>query len=407
MKKGFTLTETLLTLVIIGIIAGITIPPVSVAVQKQVLKVKKQKAINTILSGYKQMLALYGGMDLTDVPMLYCKNSLCFAEEHNKIFNIIIDSLSDSIVDSFNNQNRYNAAYALTFEETYKTSYYDTFKVDWGKLPYSFITADGMIFGIKEIGIDNNIYLDIIVDTNCSKSPNRAGEDYLEFILDNKLNLLDISENANLKGNDDYKNDDLGTDNGENDTTGDDESPNYNNEYDHDSDYENPNKNDDDEYNDDKGNGNGNNGDNSYDGDDFNNEDNDDEDNDDENIDDDNDDINNDDENNDDNRDDDFDDNYDDDYNDDYDPNNPDREPWNHGDGPWHPGHHHGRPWHPGHHHDKPWHPDDRPPHHDDEYRHDNYPPPQHNDGGWYEPPHEYTGGNPGGGQGGMPDGHY
>lgn len=403
MKKGFTLTETLLTLIIIGIIAGITIPPVSVAIHKQTLKIKKQKAISTIISGYKQMLALYGGTDLTDIPMLYCENSLCFAEEHNKIFNIIVDSLSDTIVDSFNNENRYNAAYALTFEETYKTSDYDTFKVDWGKLPYSFITADGMIFGIKEIGNDKNIYMDIIVDTNCSKHPNKAGEDYLEFILDKKLNILDISENYNMKGTDDYENDDFVTDNDENDTTDGNETPNdnndnYDNEYDYDFDYENPNKNnDDDNNNDNKGNGDGNNDDNSYDDDDFNNEDINDDDNDDENNNDNNDDnfYDDDDFNNEDINDDDNDD--DNNYNDDdYDPNNPNREPWEHDYRPWKPGHHHDRPWHPD---DKHWH-DDKHPYH------------PHDDGHWYEPPQNngggnFGGGNPGGGQGGMPGGHY
>lgn len=196
MKKGFTLAEVLITLVVIGVIAAITIPVIIADTQKQELETARLKAMSTIANGYKRMMAINQVTDIRNLPMFNCGNAQCFAAEHYHVFNIISDSLSDTVVTDFNNEPMYGAAYALTFEKEYKRKDLEPINVNWGDLEYAFITGDGMIFGLTNIDTESRSYFDILVDTNCGKNPNTVQKDYFEFQFADSGQLVDVTEDA-------------------------------------------------------------------------------------------------------------------------------------------------------------------------------------------------------------------
>lgn len=65
-KKGFTLAEVLITLVIVGIIAAVTIPTIIAEHRKQVLIEQLKVAVSVFAQGFKQAMVDDGVSDLRD-----------------------------------------------------------------------------------------------------------------------------------------------------------------------------------------------------------------------------------------------------------------------------------------------------------------------------------------------------
>ena len=76
-KRGFTLSEVLITLAIIGVVAALTLPTMIANHQKKVYVVQLQKAISTLEQGFKMMMAddAVDNLDYTSVFQL-CANTL-------------------------------------------------------------------------------------------------------------------------------------------------------------------------------------------------------------------------------------------------------------------------------------------------------------------------------------------
>ena len=82
MKKGFTLAEVLITLVIIGVIAALTIPNLMQKYQDEALKTAYKKTYNILNNAYKTVIAENGPLDChykvngntsSDCNLLYTK----------------------------------------------------------------------------------------------------------------------------------------------------------------------------------------------------------------------------------------------------------------------------------------------------------------------------------------------
>ena len=248
MKKGFTLAEVLITLSIIGIIASFTLPSIVKNSAQKRYEVARTKAKSSVLNGYKKMLSYYGLTSISDLPLWNCKTKECFSNEHKKVFSIVSDSTDDYVVAKFNTKKMYGAAYALTFEQNYKSKNGSLKKVNWGELPYSFITNDGMIFGITNIDYENNYSFDVVVDTNCSNNPNKVGVDYTEFTLDAYWGTIEEKS----VDEDSLMNDDLNGGNNNSSENLDDYYPDDNNSDDNNNDYPWLNDDDHNDDNDDK-----------------------------------------------------------------------------------------------------------------------------------------------------------
>lgn len=213
MKKGFTLAEVLITLAVIIVIASITLPSIIQNSSNKRFEVARTKAKSSVFNGYKKMLSYYGLTNISDLPLWNCKTKECFSNEHKKVFSIVSDSLDDTVVANFNTKKMYGAAYALTFEQDYKMQNGSSKTVNWGELPYTFITNDGMIYGIKNIDYENNYSFDVVVDTNCSNNPNKVGTDYTEFTINAYAGTIEEKDM-----NEDSFGDDSDFDNGNNNT---------------------------------------------------------------------------------------------------------------------------------------------------------------------------------------------
>ena len=60
MKKGFSLAEVLICLMIVGMIAAMTIPSIVFRYQEQITVTQLQKTYSTISNAYKMLRSVYG-----------------------------------------------------------------------------------------------------------------------------------------------------------------------------------------------------------------------------------------------------------------------------------------------------------------------------------------------------------
>jgi len=170
---GFTLAEVLITLVIIGVIAAITVPTLINKTNNQEYVSKLKKAYSTLSQATNQIISEEGqatnwATSNERVYQLYKKHLInakdcgrtgqgCFAGNYNYL----------------------NGSYWRTFDE-----------VGYGKL----ILADGVAVEFystpnpncdsvfEDNGLRNGC-MEILVDINGAKKPNTAGRDYFEFVL--------------------------------------------------------------------------------------------------------------------------------------------------------------------------------------------------------------------------------
>lgn len=178
---AFTLAEVLLTLVIVGIVAALTIPSLLFSVQKQKLVSNLQIAHN-ILSQSTKMLVTDNNGDLTGLYnnssdlinsySAYIKFTRQCAPNQGigECFpsNAVSQKLSGGSINPGN----------TVFDNTYRA-------IGINKICYLFISAGASCSGAnyKEDGVNNSQCGDIYVDVNCSDSPNTLGRDIFIFRL--------------------------------------------------------------------------------------------------------------------------------------------------------------------------------------------------------------------------------
>ena len=186
--KAFTLAEVLITLAIIGVVAAMTMPALIQNYQKRALETQIKHFYSTFSQAVKQYMADYGTDDLRNTPLAsdnygednyaspeaiasirnfmtkYLKvvkecdhaPSDCFAKEYRsydgKVYN-------DMGINAMNNESWY-----------YENCYRD------------YVLADGAVVKIAYWNSGTGP-IDIIVDVNGQKGPNKAGYDVLNMNL--------------------------------------------------------------------------------------------------------------------------------------------------------------------------------------------------------------------------------
>ena len=161
MKKGFTLVETLLTMGIIGIIAGILIPALNNGIQNMEYKTAYKKAYSELSQAFVQAIANY---DLT--PRTAGYDAVATDSEWNVIksaFKVAKECTRAQL----------NSCWAAG-DKIYQNGYPNT------SVSLSFVDVSGRSWA--QYCNDENIY---IVDTNGFKPPNQFGKDRWIFIPQN------------------------------------------------------------------------------------------------------------------------------------------------------------------------------------------------------------------------------
>ncbi len=161
MKKGFTLSEVLITLVIIGIIAGLTVP-VLIQYHKRVETAAKLKKAYSAISQAIKLAEVEEG-----IPSLQWKN------KNNRFYN------SDNIW--FN----YISKYLPTTEVTYDAGF------DSKGILYTFNDGTAISY-LGTCGYASGFEVDI----NGLKGPNEAGRDRFKFCLNRGIHVPKDFPNA-------------------------------------------------------------------------------------------------------------------------------------------------------------------------------------------------------------------
>ena len=178
-KRGFTLAEVMITVLIIGVVAAIILPTVMTKIGDITLENQRKKAQNVLSNGAKMLISQSGSTNLKDTDLKRCgSDSNCIAGEVKKAFKVIGDNTSSDSI--------YNEDY--TFKDPISAKVWQ----DAG-MNYVFATADGMLFGIYK---NNKSYSTLTVygDVNGGQSPNEGGRDFCVYTIGDTGSLAENCE---------------------------------------------------------------------------------------------------------------------------------------------------------------------------------------------------------------------
>jgi len=152
-KFGFTLAEVLITLGVIGIIAALTMPNLIANYRKKVLVTQLKKTVSTLEQGFHMVLAEDGVDSLSNSSLASRYGGCCNIDKMYKIFNAT--------------------------ELPQQGAFYE---LSQGAIPWATIVefADGSCVGFGSPN-DDSSFLNLTVDVNCDKKPNKLGLDTYSF----------------------------------------------------------------------------------------------------------------------------------------------------------------------------------------------------------------------------------
>lgn len=179
-KDAFTLAETLITLMVIGVVAALTVPSLMQAYRDSQFATAKKKAMATVGNAYKKMM-VEEETPYSDMPIFKCGTDFsCLSEVHRKLFNIAKESSKSNVGLS---------------EKYTKSDADEEAGFKWEDVPYIFTTADGMTYGF--LADEDNKILQVAVDLNGSKAPNKICSDVYKFSINNQGTVAESVEKVN------------------------------------------------------------------------------------------------------------------------------------------------------------------------------------------------------------------
>jgi len=177
-KYGFTLAEVLITLVVIGVVAAMTIPTLVARYEEQVTVARVQKAYSTVAQAWAKFQSDNGCTGtvegcLQDNEELYNQNP--FHERFLKYFNYVQKIPTNTSLSNINWLP--DKAYYLNGSEiTDSINWMGIYKRTSSGANTYFTLSDGMIFKIQMPDGQRKSGF-IFFDTNGGKGPNRIGKD--------------------------------------------------------------------------------------------------------------------------------------------------------------------------------------------------------------------------------------
>jgi prepilin-type N-terminal cleavage/methylation domain-containing protein len=182
---AFSLAEVLITLMIIGVVAAMTIPTLIKNYQKITYVTGLKKAYSVTNQALQQMAADYGCInDLACTGVFGLPNNGSLGNIFVKYFNVAKNC------GTADNQGCWSA----TTNQNYDGSSTNTYSYD--AFGYGFITADGMSFLLTETYYEDNcshsfdkltqVCMEMVIDVNGpNKGPNYYGRDVFYFFVTN------------------------------------------------------------------------------------------------------------------------------------------------------------------------------------------------------------------------------
>lgn len=185
MTKAFTLTEVLITIGLIGVVAALTLPTLINNTQGKERETQLKVGYAILEQGIKNMQAELGYLP---TPAQYTRTGT-FYPEYKKYFNKIFDCgfvplNSDLCIERANNQ---GGAFTFNTDKIYKTLNNNNINSD-AYDDGQFILPNGMLVVIENGSYSNVIILHIDINGK-TNGPNRLGQDMFSFQLmpDGKL----------------------------------------------------------------------------------------------------------------------------------------------------------------------------------------------------------------------------
>ena len=177
-KVAFTLAEVLITLGIIGVVAAMTLPSLIQNYQKKALATQTQKFYSTMSQAVKQYMADYGVDDLRNTPL--ASNNYEDVGSQEAIASIrdfatkYLKVVKECNPNEEGDNNCFAPVYRLwdnSFPDEDNYIYNFTTRVGYGQ-KRDYVLADGSV-----IRIFYNAPIELYVDVNGKKGPNRVGYD--------------------------------------------------------------------------------------------------------------------------------------------------------------------------------------------------------------------------------------
>lgn len=191
MKKGFTLAEILLSIVIIGIISALVIPSLLNNIHKQQLSSKFAKVYSVLNRGVKQAESFEGYF--TNWNMV--SGEQVYKDYFSEIFSVI-KTCSAGTADCGSSDN-YKYLNGIPVSTPFPNSL------------FRFITADGALWaiGINKNCLRDKVYCALIrVDINGDAPPNTYGRDVYTFFMLPYTNEIRVEGHYDFPSSYDYKN---------------------------------------------------------------------------------------------------------------------------------------------------------------------------------------------------------
>jgi len=188
--SGFTVSDVLLTIGLIGVVAAILFPMFVEGYRNKVLKAQVKKTSNTIANGFRKFLAAEDVFTLDATDMAQCRDSGCVEIYMNRVFLVIAKP----------NEGAKNVPLIYKFEDGEAPVWLS----DESDFIYEFVTEDGVIYGLKTFE-PNPQYFQIIADVNGNSRPNTGAKDLCLFTIDKNGTLhtqCPAMEYLNPQGND-------------------------------------------------------------------------------------------------------------------------------------------------------------------------------------------------------------
>lgn len=173
--KAFTLMEVLFALTVVGVIAGLTIPYFSGAVNNKILSAQTKKAFVSIQDSFEQFMLNHNMQRLDSLDVLYVPSQE-FASSSDKQEETFPDTL------------------------VYKNINGDNFTIE--KTGRAFALCDNgmtMMYGLIAENGSNACYAEMLFDVNGADRPNVAGRDLHSVYITRKGQLVDYEKCKTLK----------------------------------------------------------------------------------------------------------------------------------------------------------------------------------------------------------------
>lgn len=172
---GFTLSEVLITLGIIGIVAALTMPSLIANYQKKVISSQMKKFVSTFSQAYNLAIVNYGEPQGWDICSIQTNNANCTKYDGGASQYIL------SSVKKFDISNNIPESYKEQLQENLKNTIGGGWP-NWSNIKVWALNDGSIIYNMEDWVMNNgNIATTFMVDVNGLKKPNRLGKDIFRF----------------------------------------------------------------------------------------------------------------------------------------------------------------------------------------------------------------------------------